>query len=461
VPSIWSARCTTAKRPSRPGCWRGASRFLYIDEVNLLEDHIVDSLLDVAASGENVVEREGLSVRHPARFVLVGSGNPEEGELRPQLLDRFGLSVEVKTPQDVPSRIEIVRQRDAFERDPDAFIKRQQRKESKVRRQLQKARESLDEVSVPDALLETAAAAVPGAGHGRPARRAHAGAHGAGAGRAARARRGHAGGPAQPWRRPCCATACAAIRWMSPARRCASTRRWRRCWIDHADSSTQAPAGLTRDSRPPAWQSTGMRSVGFACGRDPGRCATSGWSRPARCCPESTPWRKIPLHCSESRLLGGLDLAATLRAGRPVAERGLLQECDGGVALLAMAERAPSTVLAPLAACLTSPCCASSARVWRLSTTAELALVALDEGVEDEGVSPLLLERLALQVDLDAIPIAALDDFSWSKAQIRAARAALPAVTLGDAALESLCRATLALGIDSPRAALLAARVAR
>jgi magnesium chelatase subunit I len=73
--------------------------FLYIDEVNLLEDHIVDSLLDVAASGENVVEREGLSVRHPARFVLVGSGNPEEGELRPQLLDRFGLSVEVTTPQ--------------------------------------------------------------------------------------------------------------------------------------------------------------------------------------------------------------------------------------------------------------------------------------------------------------------------------------------------------------------------
>ena len=65
--------------------------FLYIDEVNLLEDHIVDALLDVAASGENVVEREGLSIRHPARFVLVGSGNPEEGELRPQLLDRFGL----------------------------------------------------------------------------------------------------------------------------------------------------------------------------------------------------------------------------------------------------------------------------------------------------------------------------------------------------------------------------------
>jgi magnesium chelatase subunit D len=177
--------------------------------------------------------------------------------------------------------------------------------------------------------------------------------------------------------------------------------------------------------------------------------------------PRETPWRKIPLHCSESRLLGGLDLAATLRAGRPVAERGLLHECNGGVALLAMAERAPSTVLAPLAALLDEPLLRIEREGVAAQHDCELALVALDEGVDDEGVSPLLLERLALQVDLDAIPIAALDDFSWSKAQIRAARAALPAVTLGDAALESLCRASLALGIDSPRAALLAARVAR
>jgi magnesium chelatase subunit I len=81
-----------------PGLLAKAHRgFLYIDEINLLEDHVVDLLLDVAASGENLVERDGLSIRHPARFVLVGSGNPEEGELRPQLLDRFGLSVEVKS----------------------------------------------------------------------------------------------------------------------------------------------------------------------------------------------------------------------------------------------------------------------------------------------------------------------------------------------------------------------------
>ena len=106
-----------------PGLLARAHRgFLYIDEVNLLEDHIVDLLLDVAASGENVVEREGLSIRHPARFVLIGTGNPEEGELRPQLLDRFGLSVEVRTPDDIATRMEVVRRRDDFERAPVAFI---------------------------------------------------------------------------------------------------------------------------------------------------------------------------------------------------------------------------------------------------------------------------------------------------------------------------------------------------
>ena len=98
---------TQGVKAFEPGLLARAHRgFLYIDEVNLLEDHLVDLLIDVAASGENVVEREGLSVRHPARFVLVGSGNPEEGELRPQLLDRFGLSVEVRTP-DRPARTRV------------------------------------------------------------------------------------------------------------------------------------------------------------------------------------------------------------------------------------------------------------------------------------------------------------------------------------------------------------------
>jgi magnesium chelatase subunit I len=105
---------TQGEKSFEPGLLAKANRgFLYIDEANLLEDHLVDLLLDVAASGENVVEREGLSVRHPARFVLIGSGNPEEGELRPQLLDRFGLAVDVKTPTDIPTRIEVVRRRGA------------------------------------------------------------------------------------------------------------------------------------------------------------------------------------------------------------------------------------------------------------------------------------------------------------------------------------------------------------
>jgi magnesium chelatase subunit I len=141
-----------------PGLLARAHRgFLYIDEANLLEDHLVDLLLDVAASGENVVEREGLSIRHPARFVLVGTGNPEEGELRPQLLDRFGMSVEVKTPTDLPSRIEVVRRRDEFERDTAAFAAVWAKEEAKQRKKITLARERLPSVAVSNAVLETAA----------------------------------------------------------------------------------------------------------------------------------------------------------------------------------------------------------------------------------------------------------------------------------------------------------------
>jgi magnesium chelatase subunit I len=141
-----------------PGLLARANRgFLYVDEVNLLEDHIVDLLLDVAASGENLVEREGLSVRHPARFVLVGSGNPEEGELRPQLLDRFGLCVTVTTPADLPTRIEVVRRRDEYERSPARFTAKWADAESKLRRQLVAARTRLETLVVPDSVLEKAA----------------------------------------------------------------------------------------------------------------------------------------------------------------------------------------------------------------------------------------------------------------------------------------------------------------
>ena len=117
----------------------------------------MDLLIDVAASGENVVEREGLSVRHPARFVLVGSGNPEEGELRPQLLDRFGLSVEIRTPQELELRVDIVRRRDQFERDHAAFMKVWRREEDNLRSQIIAARKRLARVRVPEESLRWAA----------------------------------------------------------------------------------------------------------------------------------------------------------------------------------------------------------------------------------------------------------------------------------------------------------------
>ena len=140
-----------------PGLLAKADRgFLYIDEINLLEDHIVDLLLDVAASGENVVEREGLSVRHSARFVLIGSGNPEEGELRPQLLDRFGLSVEVRTPQDLEARVEILKRCDAYERTPDAFAQDWAKAERKTLKRIARAKDMLPGVVVPDAVLRRA-----------------------------------------------------------------------------------------------------------------------------------------------------------------------------------------------------------------------------------------------------------------------------------------------------------------
>jgi magnesium chelatase subunit I len=149
---------TRGEKAFEPGLLARANRgFLYIDEVNLLEDHLVDLLLDAAASGENVVEREGLSIRHPAKFVLVGSGNPEEGELRPQLLDRFGLSVEITTPADIPTRVEIVRRRDSFERDPASFLSEWAAKDGQVRAAIASGRERLSTIELPDEITERAA----------------------------------------------------------------------------------------------------------------------------------------------------------------------------------------------------------------------------------------------------------------------------------------------------------------
>jgi magnesium chelatase subunit I len=137
-----------------PGLLARANRgFLYIDEVNLLEDHLVDVLLDSAASGRNVVEREGISISHPARFVLVGSGNPEEGELRPQLLDRFGLFTQIETIADLDQRVEIVQRREEFERDPASFIARWELEHAVIGERITRARKLHPRVAIDRGLL--------------------------------------------------------------------------------------------------------------------------------------------------------------------------------------------------------------------------------------------------------------------------------------------------------------------
>ncbi|MRT32142.1 putative cobaltochelatase [Herbaspirillum sp. CAH-3] len=143
------------QRAFQPGLLAAAHRgILYIDEVNLLADHLVDVLLDVAAMGVNSVQREGISISHPARFTLIGTMNLEEGDLRPQLLDRFGLMVEVSAPTDKTVRAEVVRRRIAFETDPAAFGQRWQPQQDDLRAQVAEAQRLLPEVVLDDAMLE-------------------------------------------------------------------------------------------------------------------------------------------------------------------------------------------------------------------------------------------------------------------------------------------------------------------
>ena len=148
------AAIQSGKKKFEPGVLAMANRgILYVDEINLLDDHIVDLLLDSAAMGVNTVEREGISFSHPARFILVGTMNPEEGELRPQLLDRFGLSVEIKGITDPTLRVQIVRLRGEFEEDPAAFVARYDDAEHRLCHEITDAVQMLSKVQISDEIL--------------------------------------------------------------------------------------------------------------------------------------------------------------------------------------------------------------------------------------------------------------------------------------------------------------------
>jgi magnesium chelatase subunit I len=140
---------TEGVKAFEPGLLAKANRgILYVDEVNLLDDHLVDILLDSAASGWNTVEREGISIRHPARFVLVGSGNPEEGELRPQLLDRFGMHAEIRTVKNPDLRVRIVEERTEFDQNPQIWVDKYQEEQSNLRSQLVNAQNLLPSIEM-------------------------------------------------------------------------------------------------------------------------------------------------------------------------------------------------------------------------------------------------------------------------------------------------------------------------
>lgn len=140
---------TEGVKAFEPGLLAKANRgILYVDEVNLLDDHLVDVLLDSAASGWNTVEREGVSIRHPARFILVGSGNPEEGELRPQLLDRFGMHAAIGTVKEPELRVKIVEQRTSFDQNPQSFTSEFEASQKQLREKIAQARQLLPQIQM-------------------------------------------------------------------------------------------------------------------------------------------------------------------------------------------------------------------------------------------------------------------------------------------------------------------------
>ena len=139
-----------------PGLLARANRgILYVDEINLLDDHLVDVLLDSAASGWNTVEREGISIKHPAKFILVGSGNPEEGELRPQLLDRFGMHAEIRTIREPDLRVKVVEERINFDISPQIWFDRYEKEQLAIQSRIVSAQNLLEQTTISDDYCKT------------------------------------------------------------------------------------------------------------------------------------------------------------------------------------------------------------------------------------------------------------------------------------------------------------------
>eukprot|EP01032_Pedospumella_encystans_P013381 gene13381-15409_t len=439
-----------------PGLLAQAHRgFLYIDEVNLLDDHLVDLLIDVAASGENLVEREGLSVRHPARFVLVGSGNPEEGELRPQLLDRFGLSVQVRTPQDLALRVSIIKRRDAFDKDPEAFKALWHKDNQKLQKRILKARDLLDEVEVSDDMLMLCTRLCQQLGTDGlraeltllRATRAYA------------ALQGHKAVKAEH------------LQSMAPL---ALRHRLRRNPLDDTDSGARVQRSLQErwNDALTTLQLLQLDPFGFGgvC-----LCAPHG--------PVRERWLqalaglglgliKVPGSVDSERLLGGIDLAHTLQTGQLHLQAGLLQQADQGLVCLPMAERLSPALLAPLVQALEQGQVPPN-RHSAAPTPTRFGVVALDESLPDEpSVGAALAERLGVWLDLHElspsdIHAAWQGDSESEGLQIRLspgalarAREQLPQVQATDEQLQALCAAALGLGIGSLRVPSLALRVA-
>jgi magnesium chelatase subunit I len=325
---------TSGKKAFEPGLLAQANRgFLYIDEVNLLDDHLVDVLLDVAASGVNVVEREGISIRHPARFVLVGSGNPEEGELRPQLLDRFGLHARITTINKVQDRVEIVKRRREFDFNPDAFLKQWKPQQEALREKIVRAQSLLPSVTMPDEVLMKVATLCMRLGID-----GHRGeltiTRAASATLPSKAERKLRSLMFVRLPRLPCDTACDAThsRRLTPAKKSsANFKRFSKLKNPFDMLSFTNILGLDLAKKALLLAAVDSSLGGVLIPATVGSGKSTLARAFAHILPEGTPFVELPLNITEDRLLGGLDLEVALSTGKRVIEKGLLAKANGGV----------------------------------------------------------------------------------------------------------------------------------